>query len=259
MVEHIDGPLNWERLGKEGPPVAFVHPNSMDLSSWVYQMAHLSTWFRCVAMDLPGYGRSPTAQPGLTMPDVAQACWEAVDAMTSEPTILVGCSIGANVVMHMANQQPERTSAVVMSGAAYRPVKDFAATRIQQYSDQGIAFRRQHALECLSPEFAESEMGRYFVDLFAERDEWADVSTIIEQIRAVGRPDPEWLFRGVSCPTIIINGSLDASYPGSFELQKRIAGCEHVTMEGAGHCPYMERPWEWDTHFLDFVRRHGLL
>src|SRR3954462_7568972 len=79
MADHIEGPLYYERMGRTGPVIAFVHPNPMDQSCWIYQVAHLSTWYRCVAIDIPGYGRSPKARPGLTMDDMAQACWEAVD------------------------------------------------------------------------------------------------------------------------------------------------------------------------------------
>ena len=79
MAEHIDGPLYYETMGKSGPVMAFVHPNPMDQSCWIFQMAHLSTWYRCIAIDIPGYGRSPKAKPGLTMDDMAQACWEAID------------------------------------------------------------------------------------------------------------------------------------------------------------------------------------
>src|SRR3954462_6256449 len=79
MAKHIEGPLYYERMGRTGPVMAFVHPNPMDQSCWIYQMAHLSTWYRCIAIDIPGYGRSPKAKPGLTMDDMAQACWEAID------------------------------------------------------------------------------------------------------------------------------------------------------------------------------------
>src|SRR5687767_2870914 len=153
MAAHIEGPLNWEQLGKRGTPIVFVHPNPMDLTCWVYQMAHLSTWFRCIGVDLPGYGFSPKATPGLTMTDVAQACWEAADEVTTDPAIIVGLSVGSNVVMHMANQQPDRTLAVVMSGASYRPVKEFAFNRMKTYTELGVSFRREHALMDYSPDF----------------------------------------------------------------------------------------------------------
>jgi pimeloyl-ACP methyl ester carboxylesterase len=64
MADHIDGPLYYERMGRTGPVMAFVHPNPMDQSCWIFQMAHMSTWFRCIAIDIPGYGRSPKARDG---------------------------------------------------------------------------------------------------------------------------------------------------------------------------------------------------
>src|SRR5881227_3686100 len=96
MAKNIHGPLYYERMGRTGPVIAFIHPNPMDQSCWIFQMAHLSTWYRCIAIDIPGYGRSPKAVRGLTISDMAQACWEALDeAFGDGPAILVGCSVGS--------------------------------------------------------------------------------------------------------------------------------------------------------------------
>ena len=73
MAAHIQGPLYYERAGRAGPIIAFVHPNPMDQSCWLYQMAHFSTWYRCIAIDLPGYGRSPKADAGLSRSNAAIA------------------------------------------------------------------------------------------------------------------------------------------------------------------------------------------
>ena len=59
MADHIDGPLYYETMGKRGPVMGFVHPNPMDQSCWIFQMAQMSTWYRCIGIDLPGYGKSP--------------------------------------------------------------------------------------------------------------------------------------------------------------------------------------------------------
>ena len=53
MAEHIHGPLYYERMGRTGPVIAFIHPNPMDNACWIFQMAHLSTWYRCIAIDIP--------------------------------------------------------------------------------------------------------------------------------------------------------------------------------------------------------------
>ena len=44
MADHIEGPLYYETMGKSGPLMAFVHPNPMDQSCWIFQMAQMSTW-----------------------------------------------------------------------------------------------------------------------------------------------------------------------------------------------------------------------
>ncbi len=259
MAAHVNGPLHFERLGKFGRPLVFVHPNPMDHTCWVYQMAHFSTWFQTIGIDLPGYGRSPTASPGLTMEDVAQACWEAVDEVTAEPCVLTGLSVGVTVVLHMANQRTARTLAVIMTGSGYDPVKEFAQKRIRQYSELGVTFRRQHAFEDYSPAFRDAPIATYFADLFAERNRWADAPTIVEQFRALGKLDPDWLFEGIRAPSLIITGSEDNSHASAFGLQARIPGCELATIQGGGHACNMERPWEWDALALAFLRKHGLV
>src|ERR1700710_2251739 len=122
MAKHIQGPLYYERMGRTGPVMAFVHPNPMDQSCWLYQMAHFSTWFRCIAIDIPGYGKSPAVTPELTRFDMAQALWEAIDTeFPGEPAILVGCSVGSSLVPHMYHLRPAQTSAMIVCGTGYNP------------------------------------------------------------------------------------------------------------------------------------------
>ncbi len=137
MAQHIHGPLYYERMGRTGPVIAFIHPNPMDQSCWIFQMAHLSTWYRCIAIDIPGYGRSPKADAGLTMTDMAEACWEAIDdALPGEKAILVGCSVGSSLAPHMYHQRPDKTAALVLSGTGYNPNKEFTKGRIANYTGQ---------------------------------------------------------------------------------------------------------------------------
>src|SRR4029450_7191408 len=134
-----------------------------------------------------------------------------------------------------------------------------AETRIPQYQQLGVGFRYEHALQDFSPAFRETEMGKYFARTFQERNRWADADTIVEMFRALNEADPDWLHAGVKAPTLIITGSLDNAHERSFALQERIAGCELVTIEGAGHSCNMEQPWLWDRHFLAVMAQHNRL
>src|SRR6266496_1534894 len=235
MAQHIHGPLYYERMGRTGPVIAFIHPNPMDQSCWIFQMAHLSTWYRCIAIDIPGYGRSPKADAGLTMNDMAEACWEAIDeAAPGESAILVGCSVGSSLAPHMYHQRPDKTAALVLSGTGYNPNKEFTKGRIDNYTANGIDYRWAYAFEDLSPAFRTTPLAHFFANLFTERNEHADVQTII------------------------LTGSEDGSQQRAFALQARIPNCELRTLPGAGHACQIEQPWLFDRFMIEFLAKHGL-
>ena len=162
MADHIDGPLYYERMGRTGPVMAFVHPNPMDQSCWIFQMAHMSTWFRCIAIDIPGYGRSPKARDGLTMSDMAEGCWEAIETeFPQEPAVLVGCSVGSAILPYMHHARPTKSKALIMCGTGYNPGKEFTGHRIKQYTDRGIGYRWDYTFEDLSPSFRQTPLAMF--------------------------------------------------------------------------------------------------
>ena len=258
MARHVEGPLYYERMGRCGPVMAFIHPNPMDQSCWLFQMAHFSTWFRCLSIDIPGYGRSPKACEGLTMEDMAEACWEAIDdACPNEPAILVGCSVGASLTLYMHHARPSRTKAIVVCGTSYNRDKDFSR-RIDQYRARGVDYREDYAFQDFSPAFRGSQLARYFVDLFIERNELADPQSIIRQFEALGRSDAPDHHSKIACPTLIVSGSEDNSHPRAFALAERIPGCEMKVAPGAGHACHLEQPWVFDSFVIDFLKRKNL-
>ena len=259
LAQHIDGPLYYETLGRTGPVIAFVHPNPMDQSCWMYQMAHLSTWYRCIAIDIPGYGRSPTAQDGLTTGDMAQACWEAIDdALPGEAAILVGCSVGSQVVPYMYHRRPDKTAALVLAGAGYNPGKEFAQKRIDAYTQNGIAYRWAYTFEDFSAAFRTTPIAHYFADLFAQRNGTADLDTIIRQFKALQQPERDRHYEDIKSPTVILTGSEDNSHQRAFALQARIPDSELHTLPGAGHACQIEQPGLFNRFMIEVLDRHGL-
>lgn len=258
-MAHIVGPLYAETMGPmTAPPMVFLHPNPLDSSCWLFQMAHFSTWYRCVAIDLPGYGRSPGATSGVTTAEIAEACWEAVDRTTSESgAVLVGCSVGSYVAQYMYHLRPAATDSLVLSGAAWRPTKDFARKRITSFHEQGIRFREQYIAEVLSSRFAETPLAQWLTDLLVERNSTADVDSIIAMFEALGVPDPDSLQQDLQAPVLILSGEQDHSHPAAYALRDRLPDAEMVTIEGAGHACFVEQPWVFDTEMIRFLRAHG--
>ena len=259
MAQHIHGPLYYERMGRTGPVIAFVHPNPMDQSCWIFQMAHLSTWYHCIAIDIPGYGRSPRADAGLTMSDMAEACWEAIDdAAPGESAILVDCLVGKVFTAQVDLKGIEKTAALVLSGTGYNPTKEFTQRRIDNYTANGVDYRWRYTFEDLSPAFRATPLAHFFANLFTERNQLADVQTIIHQFKALAQPYPEGHHERIACPTIILTGSEDGSHERAFALKARIPNCELKVLPGAGHACQMEQPWLFDRFMIEFLSKHGL-
>jgi pimeloyl-ACP methyl ester carboxylesterase len=258
-MSHIRGPLHTEVMGPEdAQPMVFVHPNPMDSASWIFQMARFSTWYRCIAVDLPGYGRSPSATAELTMDDVAEAVWAAVDRVTDRrPAVLVGCSVGSTVVQRMYHLRPAETEAAVLVGGGWRPIREFVPRRIADYREHGLEFRYGHTLYGLSEDFATTPLAHWFAALFTERNPTADLDTIITMFEALGVPDPDWLHADLHAPVLIVSGALDRGHDTAGALHARLPDSRLATIDGAGHACYMEQPWEFDRLVIRFLRELG--
>ena len=260
MAKHIDGPLYYEKMGRRGPVIAFVHPNPMDQSCWIFQMAHFSTWYRCIAIDIPGYGRSPTAREGLTMTDMAEGCWEAIDeAYPGESAILVGCSVGSALAPYMHHCRPAKTKAIIVCGTGYNPGKEFVPRRIKDYEENGVEYRWDYVFQDMSAAFRPTPLAHYFARLFTERNQSANVETIIHQFRALAQPDAADHHSKIACPMLILTGSEDNSHPRAAALKERVPGCEMRILAGAGHACQLEQPWLFDAYMVEFLDKHGLM
>lgn len=257
----MNAPLYTERLGREGPPMAFIHPIPLDNSCWLYQMAHFSTWFRTIGIDVPGWGRSPAA-PGISMSQGAATCWQAIETVSAESAVLCGVSVGCHLAIHMAAARPAQTRAVILSGCGWPQGEALEALnaryewRAKSYQEDWPGVRFEHALYDFSLEFRKGELANYFARMFTERNRWADQQTMVDWFYALQEPDP---VDAVHTPTLIIVGSEDGSYPHAAALQQRIQGSELVILEGAGHACNVEKPWEWDQHAITFLRKQGVL
>ena len=214
---------------------------------------------RCIAIDVPGYGRSPKCRKGVSMNDIAQGCWEAIDEIApGEKAILVGCSVGSAIINYMHNLKPERTPALIFSGTGYKPGKAFAHERIADYKKYGIDFRWRLHVRRFEPGVPRRRRSpRFFADMFTERNKFGDIDSIIHQFEAHAAPNPEDQEARIACPSIILTGSEDNTHKNAFPLQERIKNCELKVLPGAGHACQIEQPWLFNRLMIEFLKKHG--
>jgi pimeloyl-ACP methyl ester carboxylesterase len=258
LARHIPGPLYYEQHGDSGLPMLFLHSTPDDHRLWMHQLAYFSPWFRCIAVDLAGYGRSPAVQKGVTIADQAQACWEVVDSIAPGPLVIQGNSMGSMVARHMAAGQPERTRALILSGCGYQPTREQMGGWKARYEKEGIRVRYEQILDHFGVEGQKTEFARYYASMLCELTNEGTLGSIIAMNDALTHVHPAELGIGITSPCLIISGTADRNHLKSFELQKHIKGAELESVEGAGHSSCLQGPWDFNRYCSAFLKKHGL-
>lgn len=96
----------------------FVHGFLNDASVWTAVIDELSTDFRCIAIDLPGHGRSPGNGAGTYGRDPVLGDIRAVmDETGCGPAVMVGHSLGGYLSLALAIEDPSRVTGLGLVGA----------------------------------------------------------------------------------------------------------------------------------------------
>src|SRR5918994_764401 len=93
-----------------GPALVFVHGWSCDRSYWSRQLPHFAGRHNVVAIDLAGHGESGVGRQAWTMPAFGDDVVAAVEQLGLESTVLIGHSMGGDVIVDAALKLPDRVA-----------------------------------------------------------------------------------------------------------------------------------------------------
>lgn len=106
-------PIAYEALGSGAQALVFVHGWSCDRSYWSEQLQAFARDHRVVAMDLAGHGDSGRNREEWTIAAYGADVAAVVDALDLERVILIGHSMGGDVVVDAARLLPDRVAGLV--------------------------------------------------------------------------------------------------------------------------------------------------
>jgi pimeloyl-ACP methyl ester carboxylesterase len=120
----IDGlPVRLHTLATAGrvrddlaPTVVLVHGIGMSHRSFRRTQAALAATHRTISVDLPGFGGLPGAGRRLQIEELADLVVRAVRSRGTGPLVLVGQSMGTQVVAEAARRHPGSVASVVLIG-----------------------------------------------------------------------------------------------------------------------------------------------
>ncbi|HEX4609655.1 MAG TPA: alpha/beta fold hydrolase [Urbifossiella sp.] len=232
-----------------GPTLLLLHAFPLDREMWRPQLAALAGAARVLAVDLPGFGRSPLPAEPWSVDTAADAVAALLDALGLTGRLVVGgLSMGGYVAMAFARRHPDRLAGLILADTRADP--DDAAAK--ENRGKMIATARKDG--------AAAVVGAMVPKLLSDatresRPDVADgVRTLGERQTADGvaaglaalrdRPDAGPGLDALAVPTLVLVGEHDAVTPPTLAaaIAGRVYGSELVTIPGAGHLSNLENP-----------------
>lgn len=254
----------------EGPPMVLVHATPFDHDMWLYQIAHFSTWFRVIAVDMRCFGRSDKVTEPFAFEDMTGDILAVCRAEDAGGAVLMGASVGSRLAIRLGHDAPEIFEAVVVvggnaqaSGSADKPSSGSDARRnerIRRYQEGPLEETYRWQLEStVSEAFLEYPVGRHLMAMVMERAPWLDGPAIANVFKATGFLDMRGLLPDIRVPFLVVSGEFDRSIRAARETAAAIPDARHVIIKGAGHACPIEDPAAFDAEVIAFLEEKGLM
>ena len=255
-----------------GIPLLCLHTAGADTRQYrgILNAPDILKNYRVIAFDLPWHGKSSppagwhNAEYRLTSRDYLDVIMAMVDALQLDKPVapvVIGCSIGGRIALHLALEYPERFRAIIglQAGAHVEPYYDLNwLHRPDVHGGEMAAGIVSGLMGPRSPEaqrwetlwhYMQGGPGVFKGDLhFYNID--GDIRARVEEIDTK------------RCPLYLLSGEYDYSCApeDTRDLARRIKGTQAVIMEGLGHFPMCEHPDLFRIHLvqaLEFLTTTG--
>ena len=248
----------WYEVCGDGPALILIHANPFDHDLWLYQRAHFSTWFKVIAIDIRGYGRSAKVTIPFTLKTMCDDVIGVMDDLGIGRAVCMGCSVGSGISILLGLDHPDRFNALILVGGN-SGTSDRYMKRVEGYRNDLASYHIQHMRELVEPRFAQSRLGRHLLNMFVEREPHLSGEAIGRVFVAGNSTDTTERLTDMRIPTLVINGEFDHSRAAGERTASLVAGAVHRTLSGTGHACCIEDPAGFDALVLEFLSARGLL
>ncbi len=274
--------LSWRADGQG--PVALIASNGIGVATffWRRLAQHFAATHTFITWDYRGHGRSPVPQnpENLTVALCARDLWTVADRVGVGRAVLLGHSMGTQVLLEALRQNPGRPQALIpVLGAAGNVFESFLgsaafkpALRLLIELGAGNArlagralstavrlpgvWEAVKALGVVHPDLCPKEEFEPYFDHLAQ----LDLRGYFALARDLLSHDASDLLEQIHLPTLVIAGERDLFVPlrRSRELAARISGAELLVVREGSHAAMVEQPELLALSIEKFLRAHAL-
>jgi pimeloyl-ACP methyl ester carboxylesterase len=197
-----------------GPPLLLLHGVTERWQTFSLLMPHLTGKWQVYTLDLRGHGKSGRVAKSYRIVDYAQDIICFTESQISQPTVILGHSIGALVAIYVAAHQPKLVKSIILVDPPLHlqriPLKDIPNGPYESFrqiveiirtnrSPQAI----EQSLVQLFPE-GKPEAHRARAEVLSQLD--PDTLTTLLENQILAGLDLDMLLMQVKCSTLLIQG-----------------------------------------------------
>jgi 3-oxoadipate enol-lactonase len=240
-------------------PVLLLHGLGADSESWFFQFPVLvEAGFRPLAVDLPGFGRSPAPDgQRWSLRFVAQEMIGLLDEVGCPQADVVGLSMGGVVAQQLALDWPERVRRLVLVStfACLRPRRPgelaYLLGRFLRANLRGVHAQAEMVAWRIFPAAEQGEYRRLLVEKILQ----ADPACYKAATRALALFDSRRRLAHLRIPTLVVTGAEDTTVsPASqAKLAQLIPGARQVVIPGGNHGVSADQPEPFNQALIAFL------
>lgn len=260
----VDGTEIFYQTSGEGQPLLLIHGYPLNGDLFAEQRSSLSSQFKVVTPDLPGYGRSGALQEDGSIEAYADAMLGFMDELGIDKAVIGGHSMGGMTALQMYKQAPERFSGLMLidTAAIAAPIPlanlwmGFAEAAEQKGDKAMIA-------KLLVPNMLSGDTRRNDEQLVKTMKDLIDAAStqgLIAGGHALAqRSSYVDVLSTIDVPTLIIVGAEDTVTPMALakSMHKKISGSKLEIISGASHAAIIEAPMEANSAISEWWESQG--
>jgi len=263
FVRLDDGDIHVVQDGRRGAPaLLLIHGLGASTAWWDPVVPQLASACRVIRVDLPGHGRSAIPAGGYDIPAHARRIGAALDRLGAGRVAVIGHSTGGTVATALAEQRPDKLTAVALIGIGPSPDADLGQGLLSRLLLARVPGRLLWALR------TEATIRKALRSAFTRPVDIPDA--IIEATRGMTHQALAGTARGsldylrqrslpdrlaaLGLPVLVLFGTDDRRWRSSSAAAYcAVPGARVELLPGVGHTPMLEDPQATGKLLLEFA------
>lgn len=236
-------------------PLVFLHGLGGSIESWVDNTSELSSKYRTIALDLPGFGLSDKPCRKYTIRFFSLFVLHAMRELgVGFPINVIGSSLGGQIAANIATISPHKVHKLILiSPAGLTPRSFLGSHGLRKYIGIVNATSRTEIRKALSDTAPAAVMDKD-IQLAEERMAMRGAKDAFVSSLQYSTAARRINFNRIKPPTLVIWGREDRIIPVKFIIPfLAMKNCRLYVLENCGHRPHAERPMLINSIISSFI------